>query len=255
MITFDAHDDCSPGVAHASGAAPFSTPVTTIARRAALARAVLRVLALAASVLAAHGAHATQAGHTTPRAASSSRLSVAAAPSAPSIAASQAAPSSAAPRAAPSSAAPSEPTPSSYADRPDVGVFIDEMVAAHGFDARALRRFFAAVRYQRSVVKAMSRPVIAPPKWHQYAPQFLSSARIDGGVAFWREHAATLERAQNEFGVPAEVIVAIIGVETFYGRNTGSYRVADALTTLAFDYPRRAEYFRNELKQFLLQTH
>jgi membrane-bound lytic murein transglycosylase B len=203
--------------ARASIAAFRSTPVTTIARQASPARAVLRGLALAALFLAAHAvnaAHTAHAVHT----------------------------------------APSAPAPPSYADRPDVRIFVDEMAAAHGFDARALRRFFAEVRYQRSVVKAMSRPVTAPPKWHQYAPQFLSSARIDGGVAFWRAHAATLERAQIKFGVPEEVVVAIIGVETFYGRNTGSYRVADALTTLAFDYPRRAEYFKNELKQFLLQT-
>jgi len=151
-------------------------------------------------------------------------------------------------------AAPAATTAPGYADRPEVAVFIDEMVAGYGFDARALRRFFAKVRYQQSVVNAMSRPVLAPPKWYQYAPQFLSSERIDGGVAFWRAHATALARAQNEFGVPAEVVVAIIGVETFYGRNTGSYRVADALTTLAFDYPRRAEYFKNELKHFLLQT-
>jgi membrane-bound lytic murein transglycosylase B len=154
------------------------------------------------------------------------------------------------------SAVPAAPTTtqSSYADRPDVWIFIDEMVADYAFDARALRRFFAKVRYQQTIVDAMSRPVLAPPKWYEYASQFLSSSRIDGGVAFWRANAATLERAQNEFGVPAEIVVAIIGVETFYGRNTGSYRVADALTTLAFDYPRRAEFFRNELKQFLLQT-
>lgn len=151
-------------------------------------------------------------------------------------------------------AAPPTTVEPSYADRPDVRIFIDEMVADYAFDARALRRFFAKVRYQQTVVNAMSRPVLAPPKWYEYAPQFLSSRRIDGGVAFWRANAATLERAQNEFGVPAEVVVAIIGVETFYGRNTGSYRVADALTTLAFDYPRRAEFFRKELKQFLLQT-
>lgn len=142
--------------------------------------------------------------------------------------------------------------PQSYAGRPDVSAFIDEVVADYGFDARVLRRFFAKVRYQRSVINAMSRPVLEPPKWYQYAPQFLSASRIDGGVAFWRANAATLERAQNEFGVPAEIVVAIIGVETFYGRNTGSYRVADALTTLAFDYPRRAEFFRRELEQFLL---
>jgi membrane-bound lytic murein transglycosylase B len=141
-----------------------------------------------------------------------------------------------------------------YARRPEVRAFIGEMAAEYGFDARALRRVFSKVRYQQSVINAMSRPVLAPPKWYEYAPRFLSSERVDAGVAFWRANEATLERAQGEFGVPAEIVVAIIGVETFYGRNTGSYRVADALTTLAFDYPRRAEYFRNELKQFLLQT-
>lgn len=144
--------------------------------------------------------------------------------------------------------------PPGYEARSDVQAFVAEMVGQYGYDARALRRFFAQVRYQPSVVNAMSRPVQAPPKWYEYAPRFLSSARIDGGVAFWRGHAATLGRAQTEFGVPAEVVVAIIGVETFYGRNTGSYRVADALTTLAFDYPRRAEFFRNQLKEFLLLT-
>jgi membrane-bound lytic murein transglycosylase B len=151
-------------------------------------------------------------------------------------------------------AKPAVAAPPNYAQRPDVGEFIDEMVRDHGFDARALRRVFAKVRYQQSVVNAMSRPVLAPPKWYEYAPRFLSSARIDAGVAFWRDNAATLDRAQRQFGVSPEIVVAIIGVETFYGRNTGSYRVADALTTLAFDYPRRAEFFRDELRQFLLQT-
>ena len=158
------------------------------------------------------------------------------------------------PAASAEAASPPALTPLNYGDRPDVNAFIDEMVDEYGFDARALRGFFSRVRYQQSVVNAMSRPVVAPPKWYEYAPRFLSSARIDAGAAFWRAHAATLERAQKEFGVPAEVVVAIIGVETFYGRNTGSYRVADALATLAFDYPRRAEYFRKELKQFLLQA-
>ncbi len=94
--------------------------------------------------------------------------------------------------------------------------------------------------------------MLSPPKWYEYAPQFLSRERIDGGLEFWQANEATLARAQSEFGVPAEMIVAIIGVETFYGRNTGSYRVFDALTTLAFDYPRRANFSANELKQFLL---
>jgi membrane-bound lytic murein transglycosylase B len=144
--------------------------------------------------------------------------------------------------------------PVSYADRPEVRVFIEEMVADHGFNARALRRVFSKVRYQPSIINAMSRPIVAPAQWFEYAPRFLNPARIDAGVAFWRRNAATLKRAQGEFGVPPEVVVAIIGVETFYGRNTGSYRVADALATLAFDYPRRSEYFRGELKQFLLES-
>ncbi len=145
-----------------------------------------------------------------------------------------------------------KPQPGGYAARVDVREFIDEMASDHDFDPRELKRLFAKVRYQPTVVAAMSRPVLAPAKWFEYAPQFLNPARIDAGVAFLREHEAVLQRAEREFGVPAEIIVAIIGVETFYGRNTGSYRVIDALTTLAFDYPRRAAFFRGELKHFLL---
>ena len=139
-----------------------------------------------------------------------------------------------------------------YDQRPETRAFIAELVAEHGFPRRELAHLFAQARYQPRIVVAMSRPVLSPPKWYEYAPQFLSQGRIDGGIEFWRANETTLARAQSEFGVPAEVIVAIIGVETFYGRNTGSYRVFDALTTLAFDYPRRSDFFRNELKQFLL---
>ena len=144
--------------------------------------------------------------------------------------------------------------PVSYAQRPEVRAFIAELVADEGFDARALRRLFAQAHHQPKVVAAISRPVLSPPKWYEFAPRFLDPARVDAGVAFWREHSGALYRARDEFGVPPEVIVAIIGVETYYGRNTGSYSVFDALTTLAFDYPRRAEFFRGELKQFLLLT-
>jgi membrane-bound lytic murein transglycosylase B len=144
--------------------------------------------------------------------------------------------------------------PSNYAQRPDVRAFIAELVAAEGFDAYALRQLFAQARHQPKVVAAMSRPVLSPPQWYEYAPRFLDPAHIDAGVAFWREHSGALHRARDEFGVPPEVIVAIIGVETYYGRNTGSYSVFDALTTLAFDYPRRADFFRGQLKQFLLLT-
>jgi membrane-bound lytic murein transglycosylase B len=149
-------------------------------------------------------------------------------------------------------AAQSAQTPADYAQRSDVRAFISELVDDEGFDARALRRLFAQARYEPKVIAAITRPVISPPKWYEYAPRFLESARVEAGVAFWRDHVGALERARSEFGVPPEVIVAIIGVETYYGRYTGSYGVFDALTTLAFDYPRRAEFFRGQLKQFLL---
>jgi membrane-bound lytic murein transglycosylase B len=139
-----------------------------------------------------------------------------------------------------------------YAQRPEVQAFIAEMASERGFNAKALRRLFAEVQYQPKVIEAISRPVVAPPKWNEFAPRFLAPARVEAGVAFWRAHAASLDRAQVEFGVPPEIVVAIIGVETYYGRFTGTYRVMDALTTLAFDYPRRADFFRGELKQFLL---
>ncbi|MEO5700431.1 MAG: lytic murein transglycosylase B [Casimicrobiaceae bacterium] len=139
-----------------------------------------------------------------------------------------------------------------YADRAEVQAFIGEMVDEHGFERAPLRRIFAGARFQPQIVAAMQRPLLEPPKWFAYAPNFLSQSRIDGGVAFWRAHDASLARATQEFGVPAEIIVAIIGVETFYGRNTGRHRVIDALATLAFDYPRRATFFRGELKSFLL---
>jgi len=143
---------------------------------------------------------------------------------------------------------------SGYERREDVRAFIDELVREHGFSRATLRRWFGDVRYQPKIVAAMQRPLLEPPKWYEYAPQFLSPARIDDGVAFWRAHDATLARAEADFGVPAEIIVAIIGVETFYGRNTGGYRIIDALTTLAFDYPRRALFFRGELREFLLMA-
>ncbi len=154
---------------------------------------------------------------------------------------------------APSAVAATKPVvPANYAARADVRAFIDEMVAEYGFDRHALRHAFAAARYEPRIVEAMQRPLLEPPKWYDYAPPLLSPARVDGGVVWWNAHAAELGEAEARFGVPAEVIVAIVGVESFYGRNTGRYRALDALATLAFDYPRRAAFFRGELKQFLL---
>jgi membrane-bound lytic murein transglycosylase B len=96
---------------------------------------------------------------------------------------------------------------------------------------------------------------LLPPKWYEYAPPLLAPDRVSGGVAFWRVNEEALARAETEFGVPPEFIVAILGIETIYGRNTGSYRVLDALTTLAFDYPRRAPFFRGELREYVLLAH
>lgn len=140
-----------------------------------------------------------------------------------------------------------------YGSRPDVQVFVREMAERHGFVASELAYLFTRVRRQQAALQA-----IAPPKdpgarsWQAYRARFVNDARVREGVAFWQNHAAALERAAREQGIPAEIVVAIIGIETLYGRNSGSFRVIDALATLAFDYPPRAEYFRSELEQYLL---
>ena len=152
----------------------------------------------------------------------------------------------AAPAAAPAGA------PASYAARSDVRAFIEQMASEHGFDRAALRRTFARVQYQREVVAAMERPLRAPPKWYDYARAFMAPERVAAGVAYWNAHAGELARAEDRYGVPPGIVVAILGVETYYGKNTGKYRTFDALATLAFDYPRRAAFFRGELQQFLL---
>jgi membrane-bound lytic murein transglycosylase B len=148
------------------------------------------------------------------------------------------------------SACASSPT---LTERTDVREFIDEMVARYDFHSDELRRLFQQARYRQDVIDAISRPAERKP-WYQYRPLFLSEKRIDGGVEFWEANREALQRASDTFGVPPEIIAAIIGVETFYGRQTGRYRVLDSLTTLAFDYPPRREFFRGELEQFLLLT-
>jgi membrane-bound lytic murein transglycosylase B len=151
--------------------------------------------------------------------------------------------------------APAGTTPVPYARRADVRAFAAEVAGETGVDRHLVERWIAAARYQPRIIAAMDRPLLEPPKWYAYFPPFLTDARVDGGVAYWNAHARTLARAEKEFGVPPEIIVAIVGVETFYGRNTGSYRVLDALATLAFDYPRRAAFFRGELKQYFHLAH
>jgi len=139
------------------------------------------------------------------------------------------------------------------ADRDDVQTFLKQMNQAHGFSEEQLKHWFKQVKISDAILKAISRPA-EKLSWYQYRPIFLKSKRIKQGTKFWKRHAKALARAEKEFGVPAEIIVAIIGVETFYGRNTGHYRVLDSLATLAFDYPKRSRFFKTELEQYLLLT-
>ncbi|MFC0444485.1 lytic murein transglycosylase B [Pseudidiomarina halophila] len=131
--------------------------------------------------------------------------------------------------------------------------FIDELVVEHGFEREALAALLSQTEPNQEILDAIQRPWEAKP-WHQYYPIFLTEKRLAAGLEFWQEHAETLARAEQQFGVPAEVIVAIIGVETFYGSYLGKYQVLDALTTLGFHYPPRQTFFRSELKEFLLLT-
>lgn len=133
----------------------------------------------------------------------------------------------------------------------------DEVVAKlveEGFTAEEVRDVLAKARRQDSILKAISRPAERRLTWGEYRKIFVEPKRIEQGVRFWNEHADTLARAEAEYGVPAEIIVAIIGVETRYGRIMGRYRVLDALATLGFDYPKRADFFRGQLVQFMQMT-
>ncbi|MGH6636725.1 MAG: lytic murein transglycosylase B [Gammaproteobacteria bacterium] len=136
---------------------------------------------------------------------------------------------------------------------PAVAQFIREMGTDHGFEAQQLKDLFDRVRISKQVLAAISRPAEAKP-WYEYRSIFVTPERTREGVSFWRKNAQSLLAAEGRYGVAPEVVVAIIGVETFYGRHRGKYRVVDALSTLAFYYPKRADFFRAELKQFLLMA-
>ncbi|MGB5832462.1 MAG: lytic murein transglycosylase, partial [Thiohalocapsa sp.] len=139
--------------------------------------------------------------------------------------------------------------PASYAS--GSRVFIAEMARKHGFTEGDLSALMADARYQQRIIDAMNRPYEAKP-WRDYRPIFVTPERIKGGLEFWRDNAALLERAESAFGVPPQIVVAILGVETNYGRTLGDHRVIDALSTLGFSFPRRADFFRGELEEFLL---
>lgn len=134
--------------------------------------------------------------------------------------------------------------------RPDVQRYIDEQVASGVFNRPELEAVFANVEIKPNIIAILDKPSTSRP-WYQFRSSFYNERLLKSGVAFWQQHAAALQRAEQVYGVPPEMVVAILGIETNYGRNTGSFRLADALSTIAFNYPRRAEYFRGELTEFL----
>jgi len=141
----------------------------------------------------------------------------------------------------------------------EVAVFINEMVSKHGFQEAELVPLFDQARYVETARQLMRpAPPGKPKNWKAYRARFVEPHRIDAGVAFWNKYADVLARAEQQYGVPAEIIVGLIGVETIFGKNTGSFRLIDTLTTLAFDYPdtptrnARMQFFRAELENFLL---
>lgn len=138
-----------------------------------------------------------------------------------------------------------------YRANDEARAFMAEMAQQKIADAEALEKWFASASRQQSILEAIARPAEKTKTWAEYSRIFLTDDRISKGVEFWRNHTDTLARAEREYGVPASMIVAIIGVETRYGRHMGSYRVIDALSTLAFDYPPRSAFFRKELVHFL----
>lgn len=129
--------------------------------------------------------------------------------------------------------------------------FINNMVDKHNFERSTVEAALAKAVKNDKILTSIAKPWEAKP-WHQYYPIFLTEKRLKKGVEFWKKHQKTLERAEQETGVPAQIIVAIIGVETFYGAYKGNYSVLDALVTLGFHYPPRSKFFRSELEQFFI---
>jgi len=132
--------------------------------------------------------------------------------------------------------------------------FVDKMVGQHGFDRAALSKLLDGVVIDKTILDTMARPAERVVPWNEYRNIFLTEERIAAGARFWAEHAGALEQISGRYGVAPEMIVAIVGVETYFGTRMGRYRVLDALATLAFAYPPRATFFTSELESFLLLT-
>ncbi|MEM8984227.1 MAG: lytic murein transglycosylase B [Pseudomonadota bacterium] len=136
--------------------------------------------------------------------------------------------------------------------RADVQAFVDRVVDNHGLERSAVEGWLSRATLDSGIIEKISRPAERVRPWHEYRQIFLTKERIAAGVEFWNTHAETLQAAADKFGVPAEIVVGIIGVETYYGRITGRYTVRDALATLAFDYPPRSRFFGGELEAYML---
>lgn len=146
------------------------------------------------------------------------------------------------------------PDAGGYHRRAEVLAFVQSIVERHGIPREQVLRIIGQARHQPAIVRAMQPVVSGQRSWQGYRSRTVHPARIESGIAFWQQYRATLARARATFGIPEEIIVAIIGIETEYGRNMGTWRVLDALATLAFDYPRRADFFRGELEHLFLYT-
>ncbi len=144
-----------------------------------------------------------------------------------------------------------QPYKITFSQRTDVARYIQDLVKRYDFKKADLVKLFNKVKINPKVLANITAPFEGQP-WYQYRAYFLSSKRIQQGAAYWRKHKASLAKAEKKYGVPAEMIVAILGVETLYGTHQGAYPVLDSLATLAFDYPPRSRFFRKELTQYLL---
>lgn len=138
-----------------------------------------------------------------------------------------------------------------FTQRQDVQTFIHFMVKHHGFNRQQLTLIMDKVQLQPQIIESMNKPY-EKKHWDVYKQIFLTAQRVQNGIEFWKQNKAALDKAEKQYGVPANIIVAIIGVETLYGKHQGNYRVLDALSTLAFNYPKRAPFFTKELAEFLL---
>jgi membrane-bound lytic murein transglycosylase B len=147
-----------------------------------------------------------------------------------------------------------EPAAAIDTKRSDVKEFIAHMAGAYSFKKRALRKLLKGAEIQPTIIEAIAKPAEKARLWYEYRPIFLNERRIREGTEFWLAHRQALDQASIRSGVAPEYLAAILGVETYYGRLTGSYRVLDALVTLSFEYPAREKFFREELEQFLLLT-